>query len=61
MPQATLLFFACPIFLAASSCRYEVGPIVVAPSNREGKFALKYFRTDGSRSKRLNDRGPKLR
>ena len=29
--------------------------------NREGKFALKYFRTDGSRSKRLNDRKPKLR
>ena len=29
--------------------------------NREGKFALKYFRTDGSRSKHLNDRKPKLR
>jgi hypothetical protein len=28
--------------------------------NRDGKFALKYFRTDGSRSKRLNDRKPKL-
>jgi predicted RNA-binding Zn-ribbon protein involved in translation (DUF1610 family) len=29
--------------------------------NREGKFALKYFRTGGSRSKRVNDRKPKSR
>ena len=28
---------------------------------REGKFALKYFRTDGSRSKRLNGYKPNYR
>ena len=29
--------------------------------NREGKFALKYFRIDGSRSKRLNGYKPNYR
>jgi predicted RNA-binding Zn-ribbon protein involved in translation (DUF1610 family) len=29
--------------------------------NRDGKFALKYFRTDGPRPKRLNGRKPKFR
>jgi transcription elongation factor Elf1 len=28
--------------------------------NREGKYALKYFKTDGSSAARLNGRRPKL-
>jgi hypothetical protein len=28
--------------------------------NREGKFALKYFKTDGSSAGRINGRRPKL-